>query len=269
MARDPYQLAQGAAAAYERQKVVAIFRPLAEATLAAVEISPDDAVLDVACGTGIVSRVLHERLAPKAAITGIDLNEGMIEMARAVTEDRRDAFRWRVGDVTRMPFEAGAFSVALCQQGLQFFPDEGAAVQEMRRVLRPGGRIVITIWSGAPRFFTALAEAIARHVSPEEAARSLAPFAYSGLDAVPDLLRASSFAEVQTRDLTIDRVIREPETSIPLEIRSNPVGPAVSARGEDVMAHIVADVLSSCADLMRGGDLVSPQTSRLFTAVAA
>lgn len=74
MARDAFQLAKGAAAAYEQQKVKAIFRPLAEATLASIAIYENDVVLDVACGTGIVSRVLWERSSPKAAITGIDLN---------------------------------------------------------------------------------------------------------------------------------------------------------------------------------------------------
>lgn len=121
MAKDTFQLAQGAAAAYEQQKVGAIFRPLAEATLAAVELSDSDIVLDVACGTGIVARVIRERVAPKAAITGVDLNEGMIETARAVTNDAAGAFQWRVGDVTDMPFADGAFNLAICQQGFSFF----------------------------------------------------------------------------------------------------------------------------------------------------
>ncbi|RAI04134.1 hypothetical protein DLJ53_06705 [Acuticoccus sediminis] len=267
MARDAFQLARGAATAYEQQKVVAIFRPLAEATLAVVGISDEDVVLDVACGTGIVSRVLHQH-SPKAAITGLDLNEGMIATARAVTSQQPDAYRWEVGDVTSMPFADGAFTVAICQQGLQFFPDEASAMNEIRRVLRPGGRFILTVWAEPPRFFIALAEAIGRHVSSQDATRSLAPFTYPGLDAIPALLRSSGFAEVRSSDLTIDRVIRDPETSIPLEIKGNPVGPAVTARGEGVMADIVSDVLSSCRDLVHGSDLISPQTARLFTAIA-
>lgn len=268
MARDAFQLAQGAASTYEQQKVKVIFRPLAEATLAAIEISENDVVLDVACGTGIVARVIRERISPKAAITGIDLNEGMIETARAITIDAPDAFRWHVGDVTGMPFADGSFTMAVCQQGLQFFPDEEAALKEIRRVLEPGGRIILTVWAGPSRFFIALADAIGRHVSPQDATRSLAPFTYGRLDAIPTLLRSCGFDEVRSLDLTLERVIHEPAASIPLEIAGNPVGPAVSACGEEVMASIVSEVLTTCSDLRNGSDLISPQTARLFTAAA-
>lgn len=268
MSRDAFQLGQGAAATYEQQKVKSIFRPLAEATLAAIDISEDDVVLDVACGTGIVSRVLRERVSPRAGITGIDLNEGMIETARAVTSDTTDAFRWHVGDVTAMPFADGIFTVAVCQQGLQFFPDERAALKEIRRVLRPGGRIILTVWAGPSRFFIALADAIGRHVSPQDATRSLAPFTYAGLDAIPAMLRSCGFVGIRATDLTIERVIHDPKESIPLEIAGNPVGPAVSARGEQVMVSIVSEILTACSDLRRGSDLISPQTARFFSAIA-
>ena len=268
MTRDTFQLAAGAAATYEMQKVKAIFRPLAEETLAAIKISDDDVVLDVACGTGIVSRVLREQISPKTAITGIDLNAGMIELARSITREAPDAFHWHTGDVTDMPFADGSFTVVLCQQGLQFFPDEEAALKEVRRVIQPGGRVVLTVWSEPPRFFLALAEAIGRNVSRQDAMRSLAPFTYGGLKAVPALLNTCGFSDVRSSDLTVNRVIRDPEASIPLEIAGNPVGPAVLARGEEVMATIVSEVLDACSDLRHGADLVAPQTARLFTATA-
>jgi len=268
MALDTFQLAKGAAATYEQQKVKAIFRPLAEATLNAVDNSEDDVVLDVACGTGIVGRVFRERIAPKAVITGVDLHEGMIETARTVTSDHADAFRWHTGDVTDMPFADGSFTVAMCQQGLQFFPDEDAALKKMRRVLQPGGRVIVTLWAEPPRFFAAMADAIARHVSAEDATRSLAPFTYAGMTTLPERLRSCGFAEVRLCDLTVDRVIHDPTANIPLEIIGNPVGPAVTAHGGKVMASIVSEVLAGCSDLLHGPDLISPQTARCFTAVA-
>jgi SAM-dependent methyltransferase len=168
-----------------------------------------------------------------------------------------------------MPFADGSFTVAICQQGLQFFPDEEAALKEIRRVLQPSGRIILTLWAEPPRFFIALAEAIGRHVSPQDATRSLAPFTYAGLEALPILLRSCGFAEVRSSDLKVERVIHDPAASIPLEISGNPVGPAVSARGEEAMTSIVFEVMSACSDLMQGADLISPQTARLFTATAA
>jgi ubiquinone/menaquinone biosynthesis C-methylase UbiE len=268
MVQDTFQLGQGAAGIYEQQKVKAIFRPLAEAMLAKVDVSNDDIVLDVACGTGIVARTIEECASPYAPITGVDLNDGMIETARILTTGASDKFQWFVSDVTRMPFADNTFTLAICQQGLQFFPDETAAIREIRRVLRQGGRLVLTVWSVVSPLFKALADAIGRHVSPEVAARSLAPFSYPGLTSIPSLLEASGFSKVQQSELTVDRIIQNPDEAIPREILGNPVGPAVAACGEKVMADIVADVLAACADLRQGSNLIAPQTARLFVAVA-
>ncbi len=268
MPRETFQLTGGAAAIYEQQKVKAIFRPLAEATLPLVNISKADSVLDVACGTGIVARTVQDRIAPLLPVTGTDLNADMIATARELTKDRSDAFQWHVADVTGMPFPDGIFTLAVCQQGLQFFPDEGAALQEIRRVLRFAGQFVLSVWAGPSRFFEALAAALARHVSEETAERSLAPFTYARLNSIPRMLQSAGFDDVTTRDLTIDRVIEQAEEAIPREIMASPVGPTVAALGPDVMARIVADVLEACADLRQGGDLISAQTARIFSATA-
>ena len=87
-----------AAAIYEEQKVKAIFGPLAAATLNAVSIFDADTILDVACGTGIMARCLRERLGPSVRISGADLNEGMIDTARALTSGDPDGFDWKIAD---------------------------------------------------------------------------------------------------------------------------------------------------------------------------
>ncbi len=268
MQRDAYQLVSGAAAIYERQKVNAIFRPLAEATLAGLSVSRSDSVLDVACGTGIVARVIRERIDPVLPVTGVDLNPGMIETAIDLTRDAADAYQWHVADISGMPFPDGVFTLAICQQGLQFFPDEMIALREIRRVLRFGGQVVLTVWAGPSRFFIALAEAIARHVSQEGATRSLAPFAYKKLDAIPKLLASAGFDDVCVSEVTIDRRIVSPTDAIPREIMGNPVGPEVEACGSEAMSAIISDVMADCADLMQGSVLVAPQTARMFSATA-
>ena len=141
MAQESFQLKGSAAAIYEEQKVKAIFGPLAIATLDAVTISDADTILDVACGTGIMARSVRERLGPSARISGADLNEGMIDTAHALTSDDPGGFDWRIADATNMPFEDASFSVVFCQQGIQFFPDDMAAVTEMRRVMMKDGRL--------------------------------------------------------------------------------------------------------------------------------
>ncbi|WP_370401254.1 class I SAM-dependent methyltransferase [Sulfitobacter sp. JB4-11] len=266
MPQDSYQLASSAAHIYEDQKVKAIFGPLARATLNTISLSAGDRVLDVACGTGIVARSVRDRYGTDVAVTGTDLNDSMIETARMLTSDLVPPIEWVVADATAMPFADGTFSVCMCQQGLQFVPDKRAAIEEFRRVLEPNGRLVISIWAGASPFFTAMAEALARHVSADVAALSLAPFAYQAQTEVPPLLSAAGFGPVSVQTIAIDRVIEEPETDIPKEIFGNPVGPSVKEKGEETLARIVGEIRAACVGFEREGSLVIPQSAYLITA---
>jgi SAM-dependent methyltransferase len=266
MARDTFQLTGNAAAIYEDQKVPAIFRPLAEATLEAIAPRPNERLLDAACGTGIVGREALARLSSAGHVTGFDLNAGMIDVARRLTADDAERCRWHVADVSTLPFEDGAFSLVVCQQGLQFFPDEDAALRELHRVLEPHGRIAMTVWAGPSDFFTSLAGALSRHVSEAVGQQSLAPFAFAGLDALPARMSAIGFADVKIQSLTVPRELTDPGSAIPKEIIGNPVGPAVLAKGPEAMAKIVSDVMADMVDYQRGNRIVVPQLANLVLA---
>lgn len=268
MARDTFQLKGNAAAIYEEQKVPSIFGPLAHATLAAVSVLPSDAVLDAACGTGIVARTLRDRLGPMARIIGVDINEGMIETARTLTRDRPDEFEWHVADIANLPFANASFSVVICQQGIQFFPNEPEALSEFRRVLTNNGQLILSVWAGASDFFKALAAAYERHVDAQIARQSLAPFTYRGAERLPELLEQAGFRDFDVQSISIDRLISNPKQSIPKEILGSPVGSEVAERGDTIMQHIVEEVISSCSGYQRGADLVIPQHAHLITARA-
>lgn len=268
MEKETYQLKGNAAAIYEEQKVKAIFGPLAAATLDAVSISSADTILDVACGTGIMARCVRERLGPSVRVSGADLNEGMIDTARALTSGDPGGFDWKVADATNMPFADASFSVVFCQQGIQFFPDEGAAVTEMRRVLMKDGRLYLSVWTGANDFFLAMAQALSNHVSPEIGQQSLAPFAYGGSERLPEILEKAHFGNVSVRTLSVDRRIQVPKTDIPKEIMANPVGSAVKEAGGAVMATVVAEIIAKCERYRVDSSLVIPQQANLFCAHA-
>ena len=128
---------------YERVLVGPLFRPFAEQLVSRLAPHPDDSVIDVACGTGIVARVARERLGTAARIVGVDVAPAMLAVARAV----EPAIDWREGNATSLPVSATEqFTILTCHQGLQFMPDKPAAIREMRRVLSPGGRVGIATW---------------------------------------------------------------------------------------------------------------------------
>jgi ubiquinone/menaquinone biosynthesis C-methylase UbiE len=127
---------------YERWLVAPLFRPWAELALDTLVPGPGERLLDVACGTGIVARLAKERGVPGGRIIGVDASADMLAVARAAAPD----VGWCRADAAALPGASGGFDVAVCQQGLQFFPDKAAAVREIRRVLAPGGRLAISVW---------------------------------------------------------------------------------------------------------------------------
>src|SRR5262249_28694139 len=160
-----WQLSGNAAEFYERY-VRLLMEPWVHCLVDVAALHPAEHVLDVACGTGFVARLAAERVGAEGRVVGIDLNASMIEAARVVSgHDAEVPIEWRTGDAAALPFENGIFDVILCQQGVQFFPDRIGALQEMRRVLRVGGRLAFTVWSaiGDTPYHAALAEALARH----------------------------------------------------------------------------------------------------------
>lgn len=268
LGKETFQLSENAAILYEEQKVPAMFGPLAAATLDVVGLRGDDRMLDVACGTGILARTARQRFGKAPRIAGADLNEGMVSIARTLNDVHSRGCDWHVADVTKMPFSNEEFSVIYCQQGLQFFPDEAAALREMRRLLCPGGRLVLTIWNGASDLFKAMDAAVSRHVSPEIGKRFLAPFSYAGHDSLPGLLQATGFAQVTRRELMIDRVLKNPGSALLKEISGHPAGAAVMDQGDAVLQAVAADILRDVAPYRVGDDLVVPQRANLFQATA-
>ena len=186
---------------YERWLVRPLFQPWASLTLDELTLSADDRVLDIACGTGIVARVAKERLGDAGHVVGIDVSSDMLSVARSIGP----GIDWREGNASALPLRDGEqFSVVVCQQGLQFFPDKPAAAAEMRRALTKGGRLAVATWRSDDEipFFRELRRVAERHLG------AIADQRYSFGDAamLEALLRDAGFQDVQAR--TVSRVIR-------------------------------------------------------------
>lgn len=110
-------------------------------------------VLDVACGTGVMTRSLATAVGPGGRVVGLDAGAQMLAFAREREGRRGDAapIEWREGDVGSLPFADETFDLVNCQFGLMLFPDKPTAVREMRRVLKPGGRLVVVTWGAIER----------------------------------------------------------------------------------------------------------------------
>lgn len=130
---------------YDRYMVPLIFeRFAADLAQRAAALSPG-AVLEIAAGTGVVTRALAPKLSPGASYMVTDLNQPMLDYAtsRQAPDSR---IRWRQADALALPFEDAAFDLVCCQFGAMFFPDRVAAYREAKRVLKPDGHFLFNVW---------------------------------------------------------------------------------------------------------------------------
>ncbi len=268
MSIERFQLGTNAASVYEAQKVPNMFRPLAEAVLARLALKPGDRVIDIACGTGIVARLAAPMVMPGGVVAGADLSRPMLEVARALAETQRYGIDWHLSDVAALPFTDGAFDMAICQQGLQFFPDKPAALAEILRVLAPGGRLALTVWSKPSPLFVAISEAIRQHIGDDAAKVALSPFAFCDAELIGRLIAGAGFIDAEVSKITIDRRLGPAAQSLPREIIGSPAGTPFSKEAPAVQERIVADATALLQPYAQGEGLVIPQETSLFEARA-
>lgn len=135
-----------AAEAYEKHMVPGMFLHWAELLVRVAAPQPGEHVLDVACGTGVGARQVASTVGRSGKVAGLDVDAGVIEVARKVAEQTGTPIDWHCASALEMPFDNAAFDLCLCLQGLQFFPDRVAGLSEIRRVLKPSGRLVASVW---------------------------------------------------------------------------------------------------------------------------
>lgn len=147
---------------YEQHLVPLIFDPYAkDLTRRAVSLSPST-VLEIAAGTGVVTRHLAAQLPANVAIVSTDLNQTMLDHAMSIGTSRE--VTWQQADAMKLPFAENSFDIVVCQFGAMFFPDKAAAFAETRRVLRLGGTFLFNVWDRIQdnEFADCVTEAMAR-----------------------------------------------------------------------------------------------------------
>ena len=131
-----------AATAYEHLHVPALFRQWAPRVVEAAQIRPGHRVLDVACGTGVLTREVASRLGDDGTVTGLDASRGMLTVAERLAP----TITWRAVVAEALPFDDESFDVVVSQFGLMFFGDPSKALQDMLRVLAPTGSLAVAVW---------------------------------------------------------------------------------------------------------------------------
>jgi ubiquinone/menaquinone biosynthesis C-methylase UbiE len=192
-----------AAENYQKFFVPVIGGPFAGALVDAAALQPGERVLDVACGTGTIARLAAERVGAAGSVSALDVHGGMLAVARSIPSAH--PIKWYETAAESMPLPDESFDVVLCGLSLQFFADKPAALREMRRVLRRGGRVCLS--TPVPNAVMNLFDrAVARHISEDASAFVHAVFSLNDPRELNDLVAGAGFSSVMTREhrLTLD-----------------------------------------------------------------
>jgi ubiquinone/menaquinone biosynthesis C-methylase UbiE len=182
---------------YERYFVPAIGGPLASDLVAAADLKLDQRVIDVACGTGVVARLAAARVGESGSVAALDINGGMLEEARSIPAPRGATIHWYESSAESMPLPNDAFDVAFCQLSLQFIVDKVAALREMRRVVVPSGRVLLSVPTPS-RFFDVLDDVLGKHVAAATGfVRQV--FSLNDVQKLEELFRHAGFESVVVR----------------------------------------------------------------------
>lgn len=188
---------------YDTLMVPLIFEVYAANMAALVAASSPDSVLETAAGSGVVTRSLAPNLKPDARYVVTDLNQPMLDYA-ATRQEADSRIEWRQADALDLPFAAASFDVVCCQFGVMFFPNRVAGYAEARRVLKPGGRFVFSVWDRIEEnaFADEVTNAVAT-VFPHDPPRFLArtPHGYHDIALIRDELNRAGFTDIKIETL--------------------------------------------------------------------
>jgi ubiquinone/menaquinone biosynthesis C-methylase UbiE len=253
-----YQGIGDAAQLRERYSVRYFMAPWAPGLVAVAALQPGERVLDVACGTGVVTRLAAPAVGPAGQVTGLDINAAMLAVARSLPPPSGASIRWVEGNAVALDFPDASFEVILCQQGLQFFADKLSALREMRRVLVPSGRVVLSVWKSTGPYNVAVAEALEHHAGVEASTSFRASRVVPDAEALFRLFVEAGFRAVEIRPSAMTIRLPSLEEFVLGHLSGIPVAGAVAALREEQRAVLVRQVKTALQPYADGDGVAVP-----------
>ena len=266
-----WQLDGSAPEFYQRYLVPAITTKWAKDLVSRAQPRAGEAVLDIACGTGVVTRLAASRVG-QGRVAGLDLNKGMLAVARALPTEGA-SIDWIEGSALDLPFPAETFELILCQLGLQFFPDQGRAIREMRRVLSSSGRVALSVYSpieytpGANAFVSALD----RVLGPDASRIKRGEHSFMNPDQLRRQLFDAGFGEIDVQTVVQDIEFPSVLDYVRFQLLATPMSALLSDLAEaDRQGAIqtIASETARCSDpeMLKDGRFSFPQEAYVGTA---
>lgn len=260
---------QSVADAYEKIYLPRIFIPWGKLLIERARLQPRDAVLDVATGPGTVARLAAERVGPGGRVVGADISPAMIAIANGKPPvPAGAALEYVVSPAAPLAVPDEAFDVVTCQQGLQFFPDRGAAIAEMHRALRRNGRLVAAVWReiALQPSFAALDVALRECLPADQAEPYGAPFRWPRGDEVVAALRDAGFTDVVLEEVRLPLVYEQGIPQALATLAASPVSTTIAQLRDEERATLWAAGARYLTPLVSEGQIRAHMVSNIVSA---
>ncbi len=233
---------------YDRYLGPVLFEPYAADLVARLDVPEGGAVLELACGTGIVTQHLLERRAPGARIVATDLNEAMLAFARNKLAND-EIVEWRQADAAELPFPDQSFDAVVCQFGVMFFPDKEKAAREAYRVLKPEGAFLFNVWDAIehndlPHIAHAI---ITKFFDDNPPDFYQIPFCFHDAETIRSLLTAAGFRQIQLSRAPLIAIAPSVGEVAKGLVHGNPVITVIRERDQASIPKIEAAVAEAVA----------------------
>jgi ubiquinone/menaquinone biosynthesis C-methylase UbiE len=255
-------------AVYDRYLGPVLFQPYAEDLADRLKLDATASVLELACGTGILTRVLRDRLPAGAKLTATDLNEPMISNAALkFSEDER--VEWRRADASELPFRDESFDAVVCQFGMMFLPDKRLGAKEAHRVLKPGGVFLFNVWDSLQHndLGRIAHETITGYFEKDPPTFYQVPFGYHDQIEIKGVLENAGFGDVQINVLAKIGGATRPEDAAQGLVHGNPVAVAISERDPSLLP-VITNAVAAALRKQFGDTVRAPMQAIIVEATA-
>ncbi|WP_426126058.1 class I SAM-dependent methyltransferase [Pararhizobium sp. PWRC1-1] len=253
---------------YQQCLVPMIFEPYAQEMADRASRLRPKKILEIAAGTGVVTRALVGKLENTAEIVATDLNQPMLDTA-ALLHAGNGMVTFRQADAQSLPFEDESFDIAVCQFGVMFFPDKQRSYSETLRVLKPGGTYLFAVWDRlSTNEFVTVASAVLAQRFPDDPPKFMerTPYGYYDTEMIINALKQVGFAEAFAE--TVDKIATA-KTALDAATgycQGNPLGAEIEARAAGSLQSVTEEVAAGLAERFGHGQIEGKIRAHIITA---
>jgi len=256
------------AQAYEELLVPRLFVPWANFLMTEANVSSGETVLDVACGPGTVARMASVRVGPQGKVTATDISPPMLDIARGKPHSLDDApIEYVESPAHPLKVENTSFDATLCQQGLQFFPEKVGALKEMARATRPGGRIVVAVWTSLEKtpVFREICAGLAETLPSSIADMMKAPFSMGDPEQLQALGEEAGLKNIEVKTHSLPLVFEQGVDQVIRILDATPLAPQIAELPLEIQEALAKNLKNRLKQFLNGNECHSHQMSNILT----